>query len=64
MIFNSAKKIDILPCRELTDGNPLEVVDETKLLGLIVRSDLKWKLNTNNIIRKSYTRMWIIRNPN
>ena len=38
------------------------MVDETKLLGLIIRSDLKWHKNTENIIKKSYTRMWILRN--
>ena len=62
MLFNSAKKIDILPKIELTEGTSIEVVDEAKLLGLIIRSDLKWHSNTENIIRKSYTRMWILRN--
>lgn len=46
MLFNSAKKIDILPKIELTEGTPIEVVDEAKLLGLIIRSDLKWHSNT------------------
>ena len=41
MLFNSAKNIDILPYIELTEGYPIEIVDEAKLLGLVKRSDLK-----------------------
>ena len=62
MIFNPARKIDILPQIEISEGNYIEVVEETKLLGLIVRSDLKWQSNTENIVKKSYMRMWILRN--
>ena len=53
MLFNPARKIDILPKIELNEGNSIEVVDETKLLGLIVRSDLKWQRTTDNIIKKA-----------
>ena len=62
MLFNPARKIDILPKIELNEGISIEVVDETMLLGLIVRSDLKWQRNTENILKKSYTRMWILCN--
>ena len=40
---------------------PLDVVDETKILGVIVRSDLSWISNSNYICRKAYSRMWILR---
>ena len=60
MLFNSAKKIDILPYIELTEGYPIEIVDEAKLLGLVIRSDLKWQSNTDIII-KSYIRMLVIK---
>ena len=53
MLFNPARKIDILPKIELNEVNSIEVVDETKLLGLIVRSDLKWQRTTDNIIKKA-----------
>jgi hypothetical protein len=39
-----------------------EVVDDMKLLGVMIRSDLKWHDNTEHIIRKSFQRMWILRN--
>ena len=62
MIFNTATSVDVMPELEISNGKVIEVVDETKLLGLIVRSDLKWHSNTKNIISKSYRRMWILRN--
>ena len=62
MLFNSAKKIDILQYIELTEGNPIAMVDEAKLLGLVIRSDFKWQSNKDSIIIKSYIRMFIIRN--
>ena len=43
------------------DGIVLEVVQEMKLLGVIITSDLKWHRNTENITNKAYKRLWIIR---
>ena len=44
-------------------GSPesVEVVEEYKLLGQIVRSDLKTISNTENICKKAFQRMWIVR---
>ena len=50
-----------MPQLSLRDGLPIEIVEETKLLGVIITSDLKWKSNTKNIIRKAYKRMWIVK---
>ena len=44
-----------------TGGQNLEVVEKCKLLGLIVRSDLKWHDNTVHMCKKGYTRMWMVR---
>ena len=61
MVFNPPRrKIDFLPDLKLGD-HQLEVVDEMKLLGVIVRSDLKWKSNTDNITKRAYARLWILR---
>ena len=47
---------------ELTlDNNDIEVVDEVRLLGLIIRSDLKWQANTEHMVKKANKRLWIIR---
>ena len=47
---------------ELTlDNNELEVVDEIRLIGLILRSDMKWMSNTENMVKKANKRIWILR---
>ena len=43
------------------DGVLLEVVKEMKLLGAIITSDLKWHRNTENITKKAYQRLWILK---
>ena len=42
-------------------GELLDTVSETKLLGTILKSDIKWQQNKNNIIRKTYSKMELIR---
>ena len=60
MIFNPCKSIDFMP--ELSvENNDLEVVDEMRLLGLIIRSDMKWLSNTDNSVMKANKRLWILR---
>ena len=36
---------------------PLEVVDEVKLLGVVIDSDLKWDKNTRYLVKKANKRM-------
>ena len=62
MLFNRATKTDFLPTLELTKEKHIEVVEEMKLLGVMIRSDLKWASNTKLIIAKCYKRMWMLRN--
>ena len=45
MVFNPCKSKVFMP-RLILEGNQLEVVEETKLLGLTIRSDMKWVSNT------------------
>ena len=52
--------IDFLPDISL-NGNQIEVVDEIRLLGLIIRSDMKWSSNTKNMLAKANKRLWILR---
>ena len=60
MLFNQCKNWDFMPLFEL-EGKELEVVDEMKMLGIIVRSDMKWSSNTKYIVKKGYSRLWILR---
>ena len=43
------------------EGNEIELVEEMKLLGVVVRSDLKWTSNTENMVKKAYKRLWVLR---
>ena len=38
-------------------GEPLEIVDEVKLLGVIINKDLKWSKNTNYLVKKANKKM-------
>ena len=42
------------------NGKPLEVVEETKLLGLTITSDLKWNNHVSNIVSKFSKRLYIL----
>ena len=62
MLFNTGKKYDFQPKIETGSGDFLEVVDEMKLLGIIVQNYMRWKSNTTNLCNKGYARLWILRN--
>ena len=62
MKFNFSRSYDFPP--ELTVrgfDNQLEIVSETKLLGVMVTSDLKWAANTEYICKRAYKKMWSLR---
>ena len=60
MIFNYTDKYQ-LSTRLSIDGEPIEVIDSTKLLGTIITNDLRWDRNTSNIVKKSNARMELLR---
>ena len=63
MIFNFCQ--DYQFSTRLYIGNSLlDTIHETKLLGTIVTSDLKWNSNTNMLVRKAFTRMQILHKLN
>ena len=51
MIFNFTKENQFTVLLK-TDGKEIEVVNEVKLLGTIITSDLKWEKNITAIIKK------------
>ena len=57
MLFNPYTAIDFMAEISL-DGQQLEVVEEMKIVGFILRSDLKTV--SNYIIGKAYARIWIV----
>ena len=53
MVFNPCKAWDFLP--ELTLGNhELEMVEEMRLLGVVITADMKWASNTEQMLIKAY----------
>ena len=60
MVFPRHRKYDFLPEMQLIPNTNIEVVEETKIVGFILRSDLKTTSNTNYNIGMAYRRMWII----
>ena len=59
MIFNYTNDYQF-STRLSIDGNLLEVISETKLLGTIISSNLSWSSNTEMLVKKGYQRMIIL----
>ena len=60
MVFNPCTSIDFVPEFSVA-GRDIELVDEMRILGLIVRSDLSWESNTENMVTKANRKLWMIR---
>ena len=60
MLFNPCRNKDFLPSMDF-DGIPVELVEQTKLLGLIISSDLSWDANTDYIVSRCNSKLWMIR---
>ena len=58
--FNFTRNFQFEPELSL-DGTNLDVVHETKLLGLIVTSNCRWESNTKQIVTKGNARLWFLR---
>ena len=52
MIFNFTENFQFTTRLKLKNEN-IEVIDNTKLLGTYITNDLKWDLNTDNLVKKS-----------
>ena len=62
MTFNFSRSQDFPPELVISGFNDqIEVIFETKLLGIILTNDLKWAGNTEYICKKAYKNMWKIR---
>ena len=61
IIFNRSKKNDVMPELYLTPSSKLEVVEQMKLVGYQIRSDLRTISNTQYIVKRAWKKMWIVR---
>ena len=60
IIFNFTNKYQF-STRLSIENQILETVQDTKLLGTVISSDLKWTKNTHNIVKKANARMQLLR---
>ena len=60
MVFNPGPSRDFMP-KLIMDGNEIEVVEETRLLGVVVRSDLTWSSNTDDVVKRANNKLWCLR---
>ena len=62
MKFSFSKTMDFPPEVSIKCfQNNIEVVRETKLLGVVISEDLKWEANTQYICSRAYKKLWILR---
>ena len=46
---------------KLITNEEIEMLEEMKLLGVIITSNLKWRSNTKYITERGYSRLWILK---
>ena len=62
MLFNKSQILDFQP--EITLQNSetyLDVVDQSRLLGLQVTTDLRWAAHTQSIVKRANCKLWMLR---
>ena len=60
MLFNPGRVRDFMPNFSI-EGKELELVEETILLGVVVRSDLSWTSHVDYIVIRANKKLWILR---
>ena len=58
--FNTTKKFDFLTQLNFPGSDPLEVIYETRLLGVTLSSNLSWTAHINDITKRATTKLWIL----
>ena len=61
MIFNKSRKYDFPPEYCFSNNEILKVVEDTRLFGIILTSDLRWEANTLFVCTRSMAKMWLLR---
>ena len=60
MLFNPCTSRDFMPEIAL-DNIRIDLVEETKLLGVVLTSDLSWTANTQYIVERCNSKIWTLR---
>ena len=61
MKFNFWTSLDFPPIFTIGDSSPLNIVDHTKLLGIILSCDLKWSLQVDYMYKRAMKKVWLLR---
>ena len=61
ILFNKSRKWDFPPEMHFNDNAPVEVVSETKLVGIMIDEKLSWHKNTLYICQKARGKLWLLR---
>ena len=61
IVFNRSKKYDFMPNCYFNPGENLKVVEELKLLGVMITSDLSWTAHCDYICKRAFARLWMLR---
>ena len=61
MLFNKSRTIDFPPEFSFRNEQHLAVVDETRLLGVVLSTDLRWQANTMAMCSRAMAKMWLLR---
>ena len=57
-VFNPTRNRQCIPFCSLVDGDPLPLVSEFRLLGLVIDDRLTWWPLVHDIIRRSRAKVW------
>ena len=60
MIFNYTNNYQFSTNLKINEKD-IDVIDSTRLLGTIIQKDLRWDLNTRELVKKANARMEILR---
>ena len=61
MKFNLRTSLDFPPIFSIGDSLPLNIVSQTKLLGIIISEDLKWSSHVDFMCGKALKKVWLLR---
>ena len=64
ILFNNSRKYDFSPqlgFNDKDDDDVLEIVEELRLLGVVITSNLNWQAHVDHMCQKAFNRLWMIR---
>ena len=61
MKFTNSKKYDFPLELTFSDGSQVETTEVSKMLGVMISSNLKWRRNTDYICTKARKKLWLLR---